>query len=83
MKISEVQGNLFDAPEDAVLIRSSPWHSPQAGITSDANIQFLLIDACNCHGIWGGGIAKTFSMKVLDSISIPASLLLTRARQWK
>lgn len=51
-RVKEVRGDLFKAPENAVLIRrcTSPSKTGQANRS----------DACNTKGLWGMGIAAEF-----------------------
>jgi hypothetical protein len=69
--VEEATGNLFDAPDNAVLIRE------QLNLIARSRWLNSQTDACNCLGSWGAGIAKAFKTKVefLDSL---AALFIAR-----
>lgn len=84
-RVKEVRGDLFKAPENAVLIRRCT--SPSK--TGKANRS----DACNTKGLWGMGIAAEFRDRVcihpnqkaptnhqLDSIPLPTNFTSNSAR---
>lgn len=59
--ITEIEGDLFLAPEGAALIRTSFYATHS--YTSDT-LTRCFIDACNCQGSWGKGIALEFKNRV-------------------
>lgn len=60
--ITEVEGDLFDAPDGAVLIRTYMRFHLDCFV---ADVSLLPTkDACNCKGSWGAGIAEAFRDKV-------------------
>lgn len=61
-RVMEVQGNLFKAPRNAVLMRTAMQHI-QAGQANRPS------DACNTQGYWGKGIAAEFRDRVCTSYS--------------
>ena len=59
-RITEVIADIFDAPEDSVLIRE---------FCAIMILKWKLhtnykIDACNCQGSWGAGVALAFKERV-------------------
>src|SRR4051794_33871052 len=61
--VTEIPGDLFNAPDGSALIRT--YVSIQRRHTlSRLSANISILDACNCEGIWGAGIALTFRYRV-------------------
>jgi hypothetical protein len=68
--VEEATGNLFDAPDNAVLIRE------QLNLMARSRWLNSQTDACNCLGSWGAGIAKSFQNKVEFIYSLAVLFIL-------
>ena len=56
--ITEKEGDIFDAPANSVLLRTSTF------ILEEVTMSEIFLDACNAQGAWGKGVALEFKKKV-------------------
>lgn len=66
--VQETPGDLFDAPNGAALIRENPTFS-DCLFFKKILTNLVNVDACNCQGVWGAGIARAFRERVSRSIT--------------
>lgn len=71
--VQETPGDLFDAPNGTALIRENPSFSDCLFFfffkKKEILTNLINVDACNCQGAWGAGIARAFRERVSRSIT--------------
>ena len=58
-RITEAIGDIFEAPENGVLIRTSSFEAFEID-----GFSHIGVDACNCKGSWNAGVALKFKERV-------------------
>ena len=65
--VVETEGDIFNMPPKSILVRE--WSTCCAfGYSFPLTIR-CHVDACNCQGVWGAGIAKAVKEKVCSTDS--------------